>query len=656
MKKRVLAILAVAAGAAQGYDAPAITRALERKFLPDAAELSSWSSTFGRLEAMDRAADDAWLRLKTPEEYEGFRKELREKLHAAIGGLPERTPLKAKTLKSAKGEGWTAECVTFESVPGVTVTANFFLPDVPTFRPPYPAVVITCGHSTNGKAALGYNRMAAMFAKAGIAALIYDPMEQGERRHDPGIWHDVVGVRGILLGVHSNLIRIWDGMRAIDYVESRPEVDRARIGYCGNSGGGTMTSLMMAADGRIKAAAPCCYLTSLRELCEHIGPQDMEQNVWGQLAFGLNHAGYVLMSDAAVLQLGTRSDFFSYTGFAETHRVVAAAAANLGRADRYDAFVAYGPHGWRESTRTATVNWMRYHLRGEKEALPLDRPALAALDFGWDAKTYAGLDTGLVTTNDESGCWATPTGRTSGLAENRDILDVLRDRLAELERNRRPLGGAERAKTVRELAAIREPDAFKAVRIGADERLGDLTAERYALVFGDGFALPAVLFVPDEPKGTPTIVTGDRGRAATIDWVLSPLYGGDRAPVLSVDLTGWGDIGTETAARKEECIASMHYLMGETLVGRRATDLLACVDFLRQRFGGAFACPLIACGRAAIPAAHARAADPARLGGVSLRDAPKSWHDMVTIVDGAPPMGDIVPNALKAYDWPDLLK
>ena len=84
-------------------------------------------------------------------------------------------------------------------------------------------------------------------------------------------------------------------MRAIDYVLSRPEVDASRLGYMGQSGGGTMTALMEAADDRIKAAAPSCFLTSLRNLCAYMGPQDGEQNIYGQLAFGLNHAGYVLL-------------------------------------------------------------------------------------------------------------------------------------------------------------------------------------------------------------------------------------------------------------------------------------------------------------------------------------------------------------------------
>lgn len=646
----------LAAASAWAYDAEAIRAALDRKFMPSGSDVSAWSSTYLRLDALDKAADDVWATLKTKEQYDAFRKGLREKMLAAMGDWPERTPLNAKTTRTAAGEGWKAECVTFESVPGVHVTGNFFLPDDPKFKPPYPCVVISCGHTMNGKGAAAYNRMPAMMAKAGLAAFIYDPMEQGERRHKPYCWHDIVGVRGILLGVHSTLIRTWDGMRAIDYVQSRPDVDGERIGFCGQSGGGTMTSLMMAADPRIKAAAPSCYITSLRELCEHIGPQDLEQNVYGQLAFGLNHAGYVLTSDAAVLQSGTYDDFFTITGFLETRRVVDGAAKALGASDRHSAFTVPGPHGWRDAARTATVEWMRYWLRGEKDALPLDGFSLRTLDLSRDFKTFSGLDTGLVTPTDDSGCWAAPGGNVSNIPGNKDLFDVLRERLARLEASRPVLAGDERAKTVRKLAAIDGPKPYKAAKVCDDERVGDLTVERWAIMFEDGSALPGVLFVPDEPKGEPTVVVASEGRASALDWVLFPLYGGASAPTLAVDLSSWGENGTTRKARTEECIAIMEYLMGRTLVGRRAEEILTCVEFLRSRFGGAFALPLVATGRAAIPAVHARAADSSRIGPVTLRDAPKSWREMVSVVDGAPKMGDVVPNALKHYDWPELAK
>ena len=81
-------------------------------------------------------------------------------------------------------------------------------------------------------------------------------------------------------------------MRSLDYLASRPEIDPTRLGCTGCSGGGTLTSYLMALDERIVAAAPSCYLTSLERLFATIGPQDAEQNITGQVAFGMEHADY----------------------------------------------------------------------------------------------------------------------------------------------------------------------------------------------------------------------------------------------------------------------------------------------------------------------------------------------------------------------------
>src|SRR3989442_272327 len=121
----------------------------------------------------------------------------------------------------------------------------------------------------------------------------------------------VVGVGALLVGGNTATFRIWDGIRSLDYLASRPEIDAKRLGCTGCSGGGTLTSYLMALDERIVAAAPSCYITSLERLFATIGPQDAEQNITGQVAFGMEHADYLLLHAPrpALLLTGTR-DFF----------------------------------------------------------------------------------------------------------------------------------------------------------------------------------------------------------------------------------------------------------------------------------------------------------------------------------------------------------
>ena len=190
-----------------------------------------------------------------------------------IGGLPERTPLRAQVTGTLQGKGYRVEKIMFESRPGFHVTGNLYLPETPA---PWPAVLVPCGHSHDGKAVGQYQRAAILLAKHGMAAMCYDPVGQGERyqmldptqqrkvfedaAHVPTphpnvrlmctTEHTMVGVGSILLGTSVAQYRIWDGMRAIDYLQSRPDIRADKIGCTGNSGGGTLTAYLMALDER----------------------------------------------------------------------------------------------------------------------------------------------------------------------------------------------------------------------------------------------------------------------------------------------------------------------------------------------------------------------------------------------------------------------
>ena len=209
-------------------------------------------------------------------------KRMREEFLKAIGGLPERTPLNPQVVGCISRRGYRVEKIIFESQPKHYVTALMFLPDPQRFKPPYPGVLVPCGHVTVlSKAHPEYQSMGALLALAGMAALVFDPIDQGERMQlldakGEAIFpekggHTMIGLGCIPLGRNTARFEIWDGMRAIDYLQSRPEVDPQRIGCTGNSGGGTQTSYLMALDDRIRAAAPSCCLVGLPRLLETAG-------------------------------------------------------------------------------------------------------------------------------------------------------------------------------------------------------------------------------------------------------------------------------------------------------------------------------------------------------------------------------------------------
>src|SRR6185312_4374268 len=174
-----------------------------------------------------------------------------------FGPLPPRTPLNARVTGSLERGAYRVEKVLFESRPGFPVAANLYLPAGTGKRP---AVVGACGHWPDGKAALQYQAFAQGLARQGYVVLIFDPIGQGERLQYPdanlrgtlppgGVAeHLRAGAQMQLVGEFLGTWMAWDGIRALDYLLTRPEVDPTRVGVTGNSGGGTQTSWLCALD------------------------------------------------------------------------------------------------------------------------------------------------------------------------------------------------------------------------------------------------------------------------------------------------------------------------------------------------------------------------------------------------------------------------
>jgi dienelactone hydrolase len=268
--------------------------------------------------------------IRTPEALRARQAELRRFFVASLGGLPASdTPLNARITGTEPGNGYTVEKVVFESRPRHYVTANLYLPAKRNGRTG--AVLFLSGHHANAKQAREYQSVCQTLVQAGLIVLSQDPIGQGERfsyyesetkqaliRAGTGE-HDHAGAQARLVGDQIARYFLHDSMRGVDYLLTRPEVDPARIGVTGNSGGGTQTSLMMLADPRIAAAAPGTFITS-RAAYQWTGqPQDAEQNWFGFTAAGYDHEDILLaMAPKPVCVLAVRWDFFPIEGTRET--------------------------------------------------------------------------------------------------------------------------------------------------------------------------------------------------------------------------------------------------------------------------------------------------------------------------------------------------
>ena len=649
-KKYILAMAcAVSLVSLAADNSSALDKALSGKVL------SKWARTSYRImqhevNVADQAADAAWLAIETPAQLRAHQRALHDGMVAGVGGFPARTPLNAQVTRKHAKDGYTIEEVLFETYPGVHVTALLFLPDPSRFQAPYPGVIVTCGHSANGKAYAGYQRTSLLLAKAGIAALIYDPFDQGERIQKKGLsncnGHNTIGVNATLLGWSMARIRIWDGMRAIDYLQSRPEVDPERIGVCGQSGGGTMTSLIMAIEPRIRCAAPSCYLSTLRDVYLECGPQDAEQNIYGQLSFGLNHLGYVLLqAPMPVLMHFKTDDFFPFQGALQTSAHAKALAGRFGWADRFNHVYGVGPHGWSEGNRNSTVAWMRQWLRGEKGAWDASGDSYRVRDIGFK---LSDVDCGIP----EKEVAVAPEGSVLNIPGERTIYDLFRDELEKVGGN---VPKKASPATVSRCAGIRTPDdtALVATVVSCENVPGGIV-ERRVFTHPNGLSLPAVMLSPAEPKGPPALLVADAGKDVHAARAKELFAAG--VPTLLLDVMGTGEIAESPhrfygAKNPDEEVAVMLYTLGRSLVGERAGEIVAVADWLSRRYSGKV--DMVSDGRVCVAAHHARGARPDLFGDIVDANAPLAWREV--IAQGARyPFACVVFGALREYDWTDL--
>ena len=653
MKAR-LAIMCMSAAAvlAEGAN-PAVKAALQEPILPADAAMTSYTSVFNDVAAADMAADDAWRKLKTRAEYDAYRTRMQTRMAEAVGGFPERTPLNAQVRDTVVRDGYRVEKVVYESLPGVYVTANLYLPDERRFKPPYHAFLVTCGHSGYGKGDEDYCRVCVMAAGQGLASLIYDPIGQGERAQVPStanvVGHNRFGALALLVGRSTAQIRIWDGIRSMDYLDTRPDIRHGGYGYMGNSGGGTMTALIMALDPRVTAAAPSCYLSSIGEVFSHAGPQDAEQNVFGQLAFGLNHASFVLMGGNAVRMHCCHNDFFPFEGSLQTWRTVRETVANCGLdAERYGLTDVPGPHGWKESSRTSSIQWMRRWLVGDASAPPVDVQACRMLDVGYD---WRAVDCGLC----RDGHKVTANGDVSKEPGFKSVYEYLKDDLAAAERRRRKTDADEMAALVVKAAGMRSPRELGATaKVVTSVRTNGVTILRMFFALPSGLRIPAVVCRPAVETGDPVLVLGCSPRAEHVSRVEGLLASGRAAMV--ADVIGTGEIGGRKHAfygadNPDEEIAVMLYCLGRSLVGVRAEEIVMLADYMK----GLASRPVhvVAHDRTTISAAHARAARRDLIRSVELIRPPLSWAEAVR-TSANYRFANAVNGALLHYDWTDL--
>ena len=316
------------------------------------------------------AREQAISEIRTVAAVERRKQWVRAKILRLMGGLPDyKGPLNPKVTGQLHNASFTIEKVIYESLPGFFVTGNVYRPNQPGR---YPGILLQNGHVQEGKPES--QRLAANLAMKGFVVLAFDPIGQGEReqtysRHlerAAAGWatndHIQSETQNLLAGQSLARYFIWDAIRSLDYLTSRPDVDASRIGATGCSGGGALTTYIGALDRRVKAVASACSTNSFRVMFARPVPKGEfhgEMGLSGFLAAGLDTADLVeLAAPTPWLILATEEDYFTPDGARIVNEEARRWYQIYGAADNVALFIATGPHGMPRETRETVYNWM----------------------------------------------------------------------------------------------------------------------------------------------------------------------------------------------------------------------------------------------------------------------------------------------------------
>ncbi len=633
---------------------PAAAAPLGADDVPPASPQGQLDRYWNQMARVDLALrDQAMARIQTRTEAEQRTAWVRSAVLRLIGGLPSRrTPLHAVVLGSVAEPGFHIERVVYDSLPNFPVTANLYLPDHAASR--VPAVIWTPGHSPVGKLDAWY--FASNLARLGVAVLSYDPIGEGERLQyfDPATGkslagratgeHTEAGSQMMLGGWHIARYFLWDAMRGIDYLHSRQDIDPSRIGAAGCSGGGTVTAYLAALDPRVKAAGVACYITSFQELLPTLGPQEAEQTIPGFLQEGLGFPDWV---EAAAPRpyaiISTTEDMFPFAGARSSRDEARRIYALYGAQDRLSWINGPGHHGNLGPMMPKIVGFFTHWLLDSNQIPALTKlppPPLRTLLCTKTGQVTTSLGSETVFSLDRAETTLPP--RPQALA-GASALAALRRRMAQQVRA---------AAVITAKPGARPPD----VRIITTERRPGWRLETISWPSSAaGVELGGLLAVPDAAGKRPADLLLTAGPPTEAD--VAQLAARGYLVFAPNMLPGPADGNAAKTALLgpwyEETLRA--FLVGRTLVGVRADDVIRAVDWLAAQpdvDGKQIAAT--GAGPMGVVLLHAAVLDP-RIGSVTLDGSLTTYRAAFDAPVPRDLAQSVVPGVLQRYDLDSLI-
>ena len=568
-----------------------------------------------------------------------------ERLKKSFGPFPERVPLQPQKCGTVTRDGVVMEKIIIQVRPNMHATMVVYRKEGTPADEKQPLVLQLNGHNGNGKAAGNGQRLLLTLAYAGFTAACIDPIGQGERfQYDLGTENPVRqhNLGGKLISLEDEFFGTWrvhDARCALDYMLTRDDIDTTRVGVCGTSGGGTLSSYLFALDDRIHAAAPACYLTSFWRNFQNELPTDSEQIPPGLWADGGEMADFIIArAPSPSLLLEVENDFFDVRGTEESFAEIKKIYSLLGKEDDCAMFVGPGSHCLSAELRKATFDFfVKYFMDGERE--------YKAIEPWPDADLYS-----------------TPNGKVLELENELTMFGYFADKAAELKAKRTPTQENIAAFLKEAFQVADDDNAVPEYNHNHGNDKGDFVTTEFALETDDN-AL-AILHIaegncfrfPQHENVTLYVAHLD---ASSEMREITPDDGGALA---ALDVRGVGYSKPLSCARRDYFdyydydyfYDSTGKLLNKPYLAGKVRDLRKTVALLREK--GCKNLTIKAHGLGALVTLFALGIDSALADKVRLTGLPTAYSDFTGDKDVLWPQSHMIPGMLKVFDIPELCK
>ena len=518
-------------------------------------------------------------KLKTRSEWMKRQADVKKKLMEIVGPFPERTPLNPKITGTIKRDGYRIEKIAFEAMPRYYVTGCLYVPE--GVKGKMPAILNVIGHNQEAFRAPLYQVINYNLVKKGMMVFAIDPPGQGEhvQYFDPKInfssigytvvEHCYFGNQCFLSGSSAARYFTWEGIRAIDYLVSRRDVDPERIGVTGFSGGGTVTSYISAFDDRVKVSVPCSWATMFRRLLETKAGQDGESVLFHGIARGITFEDFIEVRapKPTLLTFVSRDEYLTLQGAREAYD---------------EAKVAYRAFGLEENLKLSeddSKHWMTPKIRYDIYSFFMKHFDIEGDPAELEAEVFP-----------QEELTVTPTGQISTSFDGDMVFDVNRKEteklLADLERSRKDIDkhlSQVRIKA-KEVSGFIAPSGSNAGAFlnGRYQRDG-YSVSKYAIMGEGDYPIPILLFIPkDNREKHPALVYLHPGGKVTeanpggeIEKLVMKGY-----VVAATDVLGIGE--TKNTAARDVTDGYTGVSIGRSVVGIQTGDIIRAVNYLKS--------------------------------------------------------------------------